>query len=211
LTYFLGLVETGVPPSRKLIPLLDQVAAALLRLPLLVLKSWRAGVHTGARERASNSASCKQSPHPKPAQGITRLSGVYEWRRIRIPPGQEDREARRYGIARVQWLQTVLRHARSKHRTGRRCVARGGADVLLLDIGPDQSRGRAIVHAAAAAAPLVPRLILSSRKRIFGRRVASTRGARFSREGAPRPGRACRSLRYALNATAAEDSAKASP
>src|SRR6266852_152515 len=41
------------------------------------------------------------------------------------------------------------------------CLAREGADVLLLDIGPDQSRGRAIVHAAASAAPRVPTVILS--------------------------------------------------
>jgi diguanylate cyclase (GGDEF)-like protein len=40
-------------------------------------------------------------------------------------------------------------------------LAREGVDILLLDIGPDQSRGRAIVHAAAAAAPLVPTVILS--------------------------------------------------
>jgi two-component system cell cycle response regulator len=41
------------------------------------------------------------------------------------------------------------------------CLARQGADILLLDIGPDQSRGRAIVHAAATAAPRVPTVILS--------------------------------------------------
>src|SRR6266478_5842025 len=33
------------------------------------------------------------------------------------------------------------------------CLAREGADILLLDIGPDQSRGRAMVRAAATAAP----------------------------------------------------------
>ncbi len=41
------------------------------------------------------------------------------------------------------------------------CLAREGADVLILDIGPDQLRGRAIVQAAAAAAPHVPTVILS--------------------------------------------------
>jgi two-component system cell cycle response regulator len=41
------------------------------------------------------------------------------------------------------------------------CLAREDADVLLLDIGPDQSQGRAIVHAAASAAPHVPTVILS--------------------------------------------------
>jgi two-component system cell cycle response regulator len=41
------------------------------------------------------------------------------------------------------------------------CLAREDADVLLLDIGPDQSQGRAIVHAAASAAPRVPTVILS--------------------------------------------------
>src|SRR5260370_26520491 len=40
-------------------------------------------------------------------------------------------------------------------------LAREGADVLLLDIGPDQSRGRAIVQAAASAAPHVPAVILA--------------------------------------------------
>src|SRR5260370_11104438 len=41
------------------------------------------------------------------------------------------------------------------------CLAREGADILLLDIGPDQSRGRALVRSAATAAPQVPTVILS--------------------------------------------------
>jgi two-component system cell cycle response regulator len=41
------------------------------------------------------------------------------------------------------------------------CLARKEADVLLLDIGPDQSRARAIVHAVASATPRVPTVILS--------------------------------------------------
>jgi diguanylate cyclase (GGDEF)-like protein len=41
------------------------------------------------------------------------------------------------------------------------CLARQDADVLLLDIGPDRTRGRAIVHAVASAAPRVPTVILS--------------------------------------------------
>ena len=40
-------------------------------------------------------------------------------------------------------------------------LAREDADVLLLDIGPDQSQGRAVVRAAAIAAPNVPMVILS--------------------------------------------------
>jgi two-component system cell cycle response regulator len=41
------------------------------------------------------------------------------------------------------------------------CLVREGADVLLLDIGPDQSWGREIIQAAASAAARVPTVILS--------------------------------------------------
>ena len=41
------------------------------------------------------------------------------------------------------------------------CLAREGADILLLDIGPDHSQTRAMLHAAASAAPRVPTVILS--------------------------------------------------
>jgi diguanylate cyclase (GGDEF)-like protein len=41
------------------------------------------------------------------------------------------------------------------------CLARQGADVLLLDIGGNALRGGAIVHAATAAVPRVPVVILS--------------------------------------------------
>ena len=40
-------------------------------------------------------------------------------------------------------------------------LSRDDTDVLLLDIGPDQSQGRAIVRAATTAAPRVPTVILS--------------------------------------------------
>ncbi|MBZ5697820.1 MAG: diguanylate cyclase response regulator [Acidobacteriia bacterium] len=41
------------------------------------------------------------------------------------------------------------------------CLFRDDTDVLLLDIGPDQSQGRAIVRAASTTAPRVPTVILS--------------------------------------------------
>jgi two-component system cell cycle response regulator len=63
----------------------------------------------------------------------------------------ESNGARQFRIRHVPGMETVAA-----------CLAREDADVLLLDIGPaDQSQGRAIVHAAASAAPRVPTVILS--------------------------------------------------
>jgi two-component system cell cycle response regulator len=41
------------------------------------------------------------------------------------------------------------------------CLSREDTDILLLDIGPNHSQGRAIVHAATTAAPRIPTVILS--------------------------------------------------
>src|SRR3981189_1315716 len=57
------------------------------------------------------------------------------------------------------------------------CLAREGADILLLDIGPDQSRGRAMVRAGATAPPPVATLILCG----FG---SESRAGEWLQEGA---------------------------
>ena len=81
---------------------------------------------------------------------------------IRILLVSEDREARRLrdllesqssGEFRITHVHGIEPAAE--------CLSTEGADVLLLDIGPDQERGRAIVQAATAAVPSVPTVILS--------------------------------------------------
>ena len=81
---------------------------------------------------------------------------------IRILLVSEDREARR--------LRDLLESQSSSEfrithvhgiEPAAECLSTEGADVLLLDIGPDQARGRAIVQAATAAVPSVPTVILS--------------------------------------------------
>jgi two-component system cell cycle response regulator len=81
---------------------------------------------------------------------------------IRILLVSEDREARR--------LRDLLESQSSSEfrithvhgiEPAAECLSSEGADVLLLDIGPDQARGRAIVQAATAAVPSVPTVILS--------------------------------------------------
>jgi two-component system, cell cycle response regulator len=81
---------------------------------------------------------------------------------IRILLVSEDREARR--------LRDLLESQSSSEfrithvhgiEPAAECLSTESADVLLLDIGPDQARGRAIVQAATAAVPSVPTVILS--------------------------------------------------
>jgi len=79
------------------------------------------------------------------------------------------------------------------------CLAREGADVLLLDIGPDQSRGRAIVHAAASAAPHVPTVILSDSESESLAVESLQQGAQdFLAKGRLDSTALARSLRYAI-------------
>jgi two-component system cell cycle response regulator len=81
---------------------------------------------------------------------------------IRILLVSEDREARRLRelLESNGSSQFRIIHFRGIEPATERLTLEG-ADVLLLDIGPDQSRGRAIVHAATAAAPGLPTVILS--------------------------------------------------
>jgi two-component system, cell cycle response regulator len=119
---------------------------------------------------------------------------------IRILLVSEDREARR--------LRDLLESNGSKqfrvtHVLGiepaAECLARGGADVLLLDIGPDQSQGRAIVHAAASAAPLVPTVILSESESESLAVESLQQGAQdFLAKGRLDRAVLARSLRYAI-------------
>ena len=79
------------------------------------------------------------------------------------------------------------------------CLAREGADVLLLDIGPDQSRGCAIVHAAASAAPRVPTVILSDSESESLAVESLQQGAQdFLAKGRLDSAALARSLRYAI-------------
>ena len=79
------------------------------------------------------------------------------------------------------------------------CIAREGPDVLLVDIGPDQSRGRAIVHAAASAAPHVPTVILSDSESESLAVESLRQGAQdFLAKGRLDSAALARSLRYAI-------------
>ena len=79
------------------------------------------------------------------------------------------------------------------------CIARAGADVLLLDIGPDQSRGRAIVRAAAVAVPQVPTVILSDSESESLAVESLQQGAQdFLSKGRLDGAGLARSLRYAI-------------
>ena len=79
------------------------------------------------------------------------------------------------------------------------CLAREGADVLLLDIGPDQSRGRAMVRAAATAAPQVPTVILSDSESESLAVESLQQGAQdFLSKGRLDSAGLARSLRYAI-------------
>jgi diguanylate cyclase (GGDEF)-like protein len=79
------------------------------------------------------------------------------------------------------------------------CLAREGADILLLDIGPDQSRGRAMVRAAATAAPQVPTVILSDSESESLAVESLQQGAQdFLSKGRLDGAGLARSLRYAI-------------
>jgi two-component system cell cycle response regulator len=79
------------------------------------------------------------------------------------------------------------------------CLAREGADVLLLDIGPDQSRGRAAVQAAAITVPQVPTVILSDSESESLAVEALQQGAQdFLAKGRLDSAGLARSLRYAI-------------
>jgi two-component system cell cycle response regulator len=79
------------------------------------------------------------------------------------------------------------------------CLAREGADVLLLDIGPDQSQGRAIVHAATTGAPQVPTVILSDSESESLAVESLQQGAQdFLTKGRLDGAGLARSLRYAI-------------
>jgi two-component system cell cycle response regulator len=119
---------------------------------------------------------------------------------IRILLVSKDREARRlrdllesngskrFRVTHVQGIEPVAEF-----------LAREGADVLLLDIGPDQSRGRAIVHAAASAAPLVPTVILSESESESLAVESLQQGAQdFLAKGRLDRAVLARSLRYAI-------------
>lgn len=74
-----------------------------------------------------------------------------------------------------------------------------GADVLLLDIGPDQARGRAIVRAATAAVPAIPTVILSESESESLAVEALQQGAQdFIAKGRLDRATLTRSLRYAI-------------
>jgi two-component system cell cycle response regulator len=78
-------------------------------------------------------------------------------------------------------------------------LTRDGADVLLLDIGPDQARGRAIVHAATAAVPGVPTVILSESESESLAIESLQQGAQdFIAKGRLERATLARSLRYAI-------------
>jgi two-component system cell cycle response regulator len=78
-------------------------------------------------------------------------------------------------------------------------IARQDADVLLLDIGRDASRGRAIIHAATTAVPRVPVVILSELEDEALAAESLQQGAQdfLTKERLDRAGLA-RSLRYAI-------------
>ena len=79
------------------------------------------------------------------------------------------------------------------------CLAWEGADVLLLDIGPDQSRGREIVQATASAAARVPTVILSESESESLAVELLRQGAQdFLAKGRLDPALLARSLRYAI-------------
>jgi two-component system cell cycle response regulator len=119
---------------------------------------------------------------------------------IRILLVSEDREARR--------LRDLLESNTSnqfciKHVYGigpaAKCLTCEGADVLLLDIGPDQARGRAIVHAATAAVPSVPTVILSESESESLAVESLQQGAQdFIVKGRLDRATLARSLRYAI-------------
>jgi two-component system, cell cycle response regulator len=78
-------------------------------------------------------------------------------------------------------------------------LAREDADVLVLDIGPDQSRGRAIVQAVACAAPRVPTVILSESESESLAIESLQQGAQdFLAKGRLDRAALTRSLRYAI-------------
>ena len=81
---------------------------------------------------------------------------------IRILLVGEAREARRLrGLLESDGSEQFrIAHVPAKDLAAER-LSRDDTDVLLLDIGPDQSQGRAIVRAAATTAPRVPTVILS--------------------------------------------------
>ena len=73
------------------------------------------------------------------------------------------------------------------------------ADVLLLDVGPDQARARAIVHAATAAVPSVPTVILSESESESLAVESLQQGAQdFIAKGRLDLATLARSLRYAI-------------
>src|SRR6267154_2194245 len=79
------------------------------------------------------------------------------------------------------------------------CLAREGADILLLDIGPDQSRGLAMVRASATAAPQVPTVILSDSESESLAVESLQQGAQdFLSKGRLDGAGLARSLRYAI-------------
>jgi two-component system cell cycle response regulator len=119
---------------------------------------------------------------------------------IRILLVSEDREARR--------LRDLLEsHSSSEFRIthvdglepAAECLSSEGADVLLLDIGPDQERGRTIFDVATSAVPSVPTIILSDSESESLAIESLQQGAQdFIAKGRLDRATLARSLRYAI-------------
>jgi two-component system cell cycle response regulator len=119
---------------------------------------------------------------------------------IRILLVSEDQEARRLRelLESNGSSQFRITHVRSIDPAAE-CLAREGVDVLLLDIGPDQSRGRAIVHAATATVPSVPTVVLSDSESESLAVESLQQGAQdFLAKGRLDRAVLARSLRYAI-------------
>jgi two-component system, cell cycle response regulator len=119
---------------------------------------------------------------------------------IRILLVSEDREARRLRelLESNGSSQFRIIHFRGIEPAAER-LTREDADVLLVDIGPDHSRGRAIVHAATAAAPGVPTVVLSESESESLAVESLQQGAQdFLAKGRLDRAALSRSLRYAI-------------
>ena len=149
----------------------------------------RAGGRAGARGCAD-----------KPALGIIRCKLSTNGEPVRILLVSEDEEARRLRELLESNGSTQFRII---HIPGIEALAdrlkRDGADVLVLDIGPDQSRAHEIVQVAAAAASTVPTVILSeSESEALAVELLQQGAQDFLEKGRLDHAALVRSLRYAM-------------